>query len=326
MDFNVILEYTTFIKKELLEFYRIVLDKDYVKSLIDPFLNKYINVRYYNESMHPNIKDNVDRIGKDLEDTYKLLQTKEKEELLKNIYSMFGYIIYFDDLVSLDEEIDLIDVFLSDDNIKIDKDKSKKNKLNNWYRLFKKRKVAFMEAFETNKFAIDYEKIKTNVFNVNLKYDIPISYLYSETAIDRAFHSDMVTESAIQLSLVMCSYHILENALNEEFKEHFLINFPDSLWEKNKKSDRFFRYVNNPLALKQMLFSISYSVYLENSIKIKKLIKDGYKFVIIIDDNFDGKTSELPLFSYIMINRKSDFLDLIMNDESLMRIPIIKTR
>ena len=50
MDYNIITEYTTFIKKELLEFYKIALDKAYVKSLIDPFLNKYINVRYYNES------------------------------------------------------------------------------------------------------------------------------------------------------------------------------------------------------------------------------------------------------------------------------------
>ena len=326
MDYNIITEYTTFIKKELLEFYKIALDKVYVKSLIDPFLNKYINVRYYNESMHLNIKDNVERIGKDLEDTYNLLQTKEKEEALKNIYSLFGYIIYFDDLVSIDEETNLIDIFFEDENIKIEKDKTKKTKLNNWYRIFKKRKRAFMELFETNKFSVSYDKIKTNLYSVNLDHDVPISYLYSEIAIDKAFHSDIVTESAIQITLVMCSYQILENALNEEFKECYMINFPDSLWGKNKKCERFFKYVNNTLALKQLVFSISYSVYLENSTKIKKLIQNGYRFAIIIDDSYDGKTNELLLFSYIMINRKSDYLDYIMNDDSLVGIPIIKTR
>ena len=326
MDYNIILEYTNFIKKELLEFYKISLDKAYVKSLIDPFLNKYISVRYYNETMHPNIKDSVDRIGRDLEDTYKLLQTKEKEEILKNIYSLFGYIIYFDDLVSLDTDTDLISVFLSDENLKINRDKTMKTKLNTWYRIFKKRKQAFMKLFETNKFDISFDKIKTNLYSANLTYDLNISYLYSETAIERAFNSDIVTENAIQVQLVLCSYKLLENAINEQFKDNYLINFPDTLWGKSKKSERFFKYVNNPLALKQMLFSVSYTVYKSNSTKIKKLIKDGYRFVIIIDDNFDGKTEELPLFSYIMINRKSDYLDYIMNDDGLVGIPIIKTR
>ncbi len=47
MDYNVIDKYVIFIKKELLEFFRIVFKNNYKKSICMEFIEKYIAVRYY---------------------------------------------------------------------------------------------------------------------------------------------------------------------------------------------------------------------------------------------------------------------------------------
>ena len=50
MDTNIVSEYLKTLKKELLELYKIIFGDRYKKILIEPFIDKYLIVRYCNET------------------------------------------------------------------------------------------------------------------------------------------------------------------------------------------------------------------------------------------------------------------------------------
>ena len=45
---NIAREYIDFSKKNITKYLKIILDKYYAKKIVDPLLEVYINVRYYN--------------------------------------------------------------------------------------------------------------------------------------------------------------------------------------------------------------------------------------------------------------------------------------
>ena len=70
MEYNIIAIYTKYIKEQLLVLLKLVLKKDYNNSLCKKLVNRYIEVRYYNETNYVKDKDFVIRLNKDLLEIY----------------------------------------------------------------------------------------------------------------------------------------------------------------------------------------------------------------------------------------------------------------
>ena len=87
MDLNIINEYLKYVKKSFLEFYKIIFVNKYQKSLIEPFLDKYILVRYNNETSYHDIKNPTSRISKELEPLFQDLQ-RNRHPTLKMINTL----------------------------------------------------------------------------------------------------------------------------------------------------------------------------------------------------------------------------------------------
>ena len=66
MGYNIIEIYTSFIYKKLLEFFKMVLKSDYTKKNCEPFIKKYIEVRYYNETEYRKEKEYFKRLFRKL--------------------------------------------------------------------------------------------------------------------------------------------------------------------------------------------------------------------------------------------------------------------
>ena len=315
MDLNIISEYLKFVKKSLLEFYKIIFENKYQKSLIEPFLDKYIDIRYNNETNYHNIKNLTNRVSKELEPLFIELQSDNNISLLKSIYALFGYIMYLDDAIYFDSSKSLIDYLISDNNLKIEGLSLKKDELNKWLRNFTKGKKEFFRVLETNEYILKEKRIQRGYYNLSLEQNVKISYLYSDTAINKAFTTGNTYEDSLFVLYILASKLVLENAINLDFSRRYCLEFANSLWSKEKKQKRLLEILNNTLAKKYLEIKISLTTYYETKSLIDKLIKEGYLFSLYLDDTFTGKITELYLFSTIFIYKNNEFFDMIINSK-----------
>ncbi len=319
MDLNIINEYLKYVKKSFLEFYKIIFVNKYQKSLIEPFLDKYILVRYNNETNYHDIKNPTSRISKELEPLFQDLQDDTNSSYLKSIYALFGYIMYIDDAIYYDSSKSLIDYLISDNNLKIPDITSKKDELNKWLRIFTKTKKEFFLNLENNEYSLKEQRIDKGLYKLKLEQNVKISYLYSDTAINKAFTTGTTYEDSLFVLYILASKLVLENAINLDFSRRYVLPLASSLMLKEKKQKRLLEILNNTLAKKYLEISINLSTYYEYKNNIDKLIKDGYLFSIVIDDTFNGDITELYLFSSIFIYKNSEFFDMIIDSKE--RIP-----
>ena len=265
------------------------------------------------------IKNPTSRISKELEPLFQDLQDDTNSSYLKSIYALFGYIMYIDDAIYYDSSKSLIDYLISDDNLKIPDITSKKDELNKWLRGFTKTKKEFFLNLENNEYSLKEQRIDKGLYKLKLEQNVKISYLYSDTAINKAFTTGTTFEDSLFVLYILASKLVLENAINLDFSRRYVLPLASSLMLKEKKQKRLLEILNNTLAKKYLEISINLSTYYEYKDNIDKLIKDGYLFSIVIDDTFNGDITELYLFSSIFIYKNSEFFDMIIDSKE--RIP-----
>ena len=97
---NIAREYIDFSKKNITKYLKIILDKYYAKKIVDPLLEVYINVRYYNNEdiKYKNFTSNINYYLRQ-----KAIEMKENEDedtifKIKNTFYLFKYILYFDNV------------------------------------------------------------------------------------------------------------------------------------------------------------------------------------------------------------------------------------
>ena len=324
MEYNIISEYVDYIKKTYLSFFRILLKNKYNRSICEKFVNKYIDVRYYNETNYPKIKDILNRVNKELVDVYEDVYTINDENMLKNIVALFGYILYFDEVYQVTEDVQLVDALIKDENIKIDHDDETKKELRDWYIAYRKNKNKFDGLFESKEFGLLENQIYRKTYMLKLEQNVKISNLYSEYAIDRSFNTGVINEDKQFITYIMASNLILTNAKRLDFSRKYIVDLPNSLFSKIKKMNRLFEILNNPLAKKEIIVKLCYNDYIKNRDMITSRINKGYLFALEIDDNFDGNMDEFVLFPYVLVDEENEYYDAIMNEKDKIDTKIVR--
>ena len=324
MDYNVIEEYISFNREKYLEFFKIILGSNYQKYLCSIFIDRYINVRYYNETNYLTEKDFVNRINKELVDLTKKLADDDNIDDIKNIVALFGYIIYFDDVGIINHDMELINTLVTDDIIKVEKKDDLKQLIKDWYTSLRKGKEIFNNSISTKDFNLLEKRLYKKLNYLELEHNVKISNLYSEYAIDKAYNSGIVNEDKLFVTYILASSLVLNNAINLDFSRYYLVPIASTLFEKEKKFMRLINVINNPLSKKFISIKILYSDYKKNKSKINNLINDGYSFGIELDEKYTGNTSELVLFPYIFVNEDSPEYEMLMREKERLKSKIIK--
>ena len=68
MDYNIIDKYVNYIRENFLKLFKIIFKSNYHKDLSLLFIDRYIEVRYFNETDYVKEKDFINRINKELID------------------------------------------------------------------------------------------------------------------------------------------------------------------------------------------------------------------------------------------------------------------
>lgn len=322
MEYNIINTYINYLKREYLEFFKIILKDKYIKRICEKFLNRYIEVRYYNETNYPREKDILNRLNKELLDVYETIDNKD--DTLKNIVALFGYIVYFDDVYTDFYDGKLLESLVKDETIKINDRKNLKPEIQRWYINLKRLKFDFFNMISSKEWTLSEKSVYRKTYEVDLLHNIKISNLYSEYAIDKAYNNSGLKEDKLFIIGIYVSTTILNNALTLDFSRHYVIELPKSLIKKEKKFERFLNVFNNSLAKKQIIIKIDYTTYLENIDVINRKIKSGYSFGLVIDSKYEGNLDELILFPYVFVPEEHDLFDTIINEKNKINSKIVK--
>ena len=317
-------EYVKFVDTFLINYYKLLLSTKYEKPLVKPFIDKYIDVRYYNKYV---VKEEnfTNRLNKELNNIAKELleENKGKEDKIKNIFALFSYLLFIDGCTHYSDLNLLLKTLFSDKNITLEYSDATKKELNSLIREYIDKKVSFFKIFASEEFYLKGRKYTDNIYHVDLGQNCNVSKLYSQYAVEKAYNSDVVFENRTYLTILMSSSKILSEVISLNFNNTYIVDFPASLLDKPKKIIRFLKALDDDLLRTKICLKFTYRDYKEYKKEVKSLINQDYSVCLELDETYDVNFDDLFLFSYIIVNKKYKYYDIIINSKEDVKTNII---
>lgn len=319
MVVNIINKYTDITRKQMNTYMKLVFGNLFNKEYNDVYIQKYINTRYYNYN-EADVKETFRaRILSELKDTEESLAISNisDRDLIQKMDVFFQYVVYFDDIVKckdLKKKIERV-VKLRKKLLNKFSESFEKNLYNKMIE-FKEQKAKMLESFDTDDFYLkltNYPK-RYNVYRVNLKHNVEIPLEYSEFAINKAFNSGIIQEDKLIVEYYLVELNILKDILKQKFSKQYIVEFSETVFKKSKKLKNLLKIINNPITQDKIILKIQYEDYLRNKEKIHDILRDGYKFAVILDDSFVVNSRNVPtldIFKYVILNKQLEFYEKI---------------
>ena len=317
-------EYIKFVDSFLVDYYKALLDKKYDKNLVKPFINKYIDVRYYNK-YEVKEKDFTQRLNVELNNVASTLmkENKNKAELIKNIFALFSYVLFIDGCTRFQDLNMLLKTLFNDNNISLKYNGEQKKEVTSLIRAYISKKVDFFKLFNTSEFYLKGKKYTDNIYNIDLGQKCNLSKLYSDYAIEKAYNSDVVYENRIYLALIMLSSKILSEVLALEFDNSYIVDLPISLFGKDKKFKKLLRLLDDDYLKEKISLKIMYKDYKKYKKQIHALIKEGYGMSLELDETYNTDFENLFLFANILVSKKYKYYNIIIDNQENIKTNII---
>ena len=317
-------EYIKFVDNFLTSYYKLLLDGKYDKNLVKPFIDKYIDVRYYNK-YSINEDDFTERLNKELNGVAATLmkEHENKKDQIKNVFALFSYVLFIDGCTKFNDINILLKTLYADKNISLKYTTEIKRSVTSLVKTYITKKIDFFKLFETTEFFLKGKKIDKDIYMIDLGQNCNLSKLYSDYAIDKAYNSTVVNENKVYLTLIMLSSKILSEVIALDFTNSYIIDFPITLFEKSKKIMRFLRAMNDELLKEKISIKIYYKDYQKYKRYINDMITNGYSISLELDDSYTTNFDNLYIFTNILVSKKYSYYDIIINNKDIIKTNII---
>ena len=317
-------EYIKFVNDFLMNYYRKMLDNKYEKGLVEPFVSKYIDVRYYNKS---DLKESnfTKKIDKELKEVLKIQLKKysKRSETIKNIFALFSYVLFIDGITHFKDINTLLKAMFKDENITLEYTDETKSEISELIKKYITKKVDFFKLFNSGEFFLKGKKIDTNLYHIDLGQKCNLPELYSENAINRAYDSEVVFENRIYLAMVMLSSKILSEVIALKFNNYYVVDFPRTLFSKPKKIIRFTKLLNDELLKDRVSIRIKYKDYKDFKRTVNEIIKEGYSVSLELDETYVTDFDNLFLFTNIFVSKDAPYYDTIINNKDAIKTNVV---
>ena len=333
MTINITDQYIELTKKQITSYMKLIFERKFNKEYNEQYIEKYINIRYYNyyeNDINSTIRRKILDHLKQTEENIVVDHVQDRE-LIQNMRVFFYYILYFDNVVyykDLKKTIEKIAKL----RIKILNKKEDEFEENLYQKMikFQEKKEELIKRFEAEEFSLKISNYpdKLNIYRVNLKYQIKFPLLYSEFAIKKAFNTGTVNEDKLTIEYYLTVVQILKDIIKLNFKRQYIVEFADTLLKKPKKLKSLLNIINNSAIQDKICLKIKYEQFVAQKENIYGLMREGYRFAIILDNSFevDYKNIEsLDSFKYIILNKNlKNYDEIIKNSKNKKNIIEIK--
>ena len=311
MASNLMEQYIKNTTKFIKSFTKMFFAEKYNEEISNEFISTYIESRIYSygESeqrfFYRRIYASLVKKKKELIKQFPKLDERVFEDNLK----IYQFIFYIDGVRPINDIDEFVRLVCSSRKTKFEVQDAIKNFQGRVLKAIKKyheEKEDFLKKYETTDFSLDIEKytLIDNTYKVNIDYEFKIPYIYSNKVIDEVFNDGTVNEDKLIIEYILLTIICIKDINKGNFATKYLVDFAKTLYKKQGKLKQTLKVLDNSAIQDKVFLKIEYQDFEENKELIYSLIKDGYKFAIIIDDTFTPNLIELKklsIFKYMLV-------------------------
>lgn len=307
---NVMDEYVQFNKKCFHKYLKLILDKEYNKSICDELIEAYVNVRYSNyldeESERLTLDKKIEK-SLDLAVERLLYELAPKyEPIIRNSCYFAPYLYDLDQLYLLEAQkratekiyMDRVKVYKTEDLDFI-------RNLNDMLMQDTRKRKEFLDSFESPTFSLEYHKMGKSELKVELKNNITFPELYSEAAIKKVAERDNISEDLTTIGFLELASVIINDIACCDFEKIYYIDLPMSFFEKKIKISRLFTIIDNVFFQDKVRILINYECFSRFKGSVTEYMRQGFVFGLVLDESFNYSTENiefLELFDKILMS------------------------
>lgn len=295
-------------------------------SIKNDFIKLYIKSKYYN--LNEDRSTNIKLVMKNLKTNLKnkandLFKQKPKNRaVINDCLLTLNLIASLEQAKETIEDVQVRDEFYKKEIMKYsnnwDDDFSEEmvSKINNiqdkYYGFLKE----LLEKLDTSVFELKCESLTNhkNIYGVKLDHNLSFSKVYSDYIIDKTYSEGIVAEDKILVLISLLSRKLINDMINYQFGNKYLLYIPGSLYGKEKKIASILKIIDNDYIKSNVYITVTFEELINNKKTIKEIRKKGYGFALVIDKEYKitSKDSGYIYFAdYIFVNKAEVNIDNI---------------
>ena len=162
---------------------------------------------------------------------------------------------------------------------------------------------------ETNQFVLNYDELssKKNIYVLNLEHNISFSKVYSDYIVDKVYSDDIIAEDKSLIELSLLSIELINNMLDANFKNKYMIYLKESIYGKDNKLSKVRGVMDDEFIKNSLYIIIHYEDIIKNKKIIKEMKKSGYKFAVLFNNTVEvSETNQsiLSIADYLVMDKK----------------------
>lgn len=327
MSRNVVKDCLDFDRKNILEYFKLIFNGKTTKGLSNQMVDYYFDLRYYNILDNKNIINNI--INGVKKKTYDYI--KEENIKIDNIHDevynslwILKYILCFEKALTDKKIMKLLNGLEEKVNKRNQKQDALKIKLfpmiKNNYAI----KEKFVKKCSCKDFELDIKSTNLqNVFYTTLKSNVKIPELFSTLASNKVYNSGTVNEDKLLVLYTLISIKIMGDVNNFDYDKKYVITFDSNLLNKKNKCKQLFKIFDLDFLKDRMIMEITYDEFIANKDIVYEYIRDGYKFAVIINDDFSENIQLLEVFEFIILNGKIEKISKLKKIDNVLITDLI---
>ena len=332
MKTNLMETYINNLENFIKSFSKAFFAEKYNEEISNYYLETYINARIHNEGdetqryFYKKVSSSLQEKTREIRGDYKYLEDK----FFKDIENMYEFIYYADGLRKIND----LKVF-SKEICNIRKTKfgymqraGLDERLFRLMRDFISSKVQLVEEPLSEDFSLNIQKyiLIDNTYKVELKFNFKIPYIYSQKVINEVYNEGTIFEDKLMIEYDMLVAECIKDIDRGDFDTTYIVDFASSLLPKKSKLKQVLRIIENEAIQAKIVLKMKYTDLDNHREQMYDMIKDGYRFAIIVDDGFEFDALELKkldMFDYLIVPVNGKNYEDIKDNETIMSSEII---
>lgn len=278
-------------------------DRDLVNEITikNEFFKAYINVRYYNiyeanEFSNPRfvsrVENTIKKLGSKMISEYKGSDNKYSDKIEKYI-RLFMTVANFEQIYNSRADnkrkqelyFKTLNNYYRDDDLDNSNIKYLVNSIIKIKKKYDDTIFYILDSLSSDEFGLKFSRINDlkNTFGVKLLQNIDFDKMYSSYIINKTYKEGIIAEDKISVTIALLLKQLVLDMLNADYDKKYVIYFPSSLYDKEKKCERFIKSLNDDYAKSHVSVLVSIKDFLDNRDYIKEFTKEGYNFSIVYD-------------------------------------------
>ena len=330
---NIMEQYVKNTRNFLKNFTKMFFAEKYNEEISNEFISTYIDARIYNFGVaehrffYRRIYSSLVNRKKELEKEFPKVDGKVLEDNLK----VYQFIFYIDGVRPIADLNEFVKMICASRKIKFEVQeaiKSFEGRILKIIKQYQEEKESFAKKYETTDFTLDIEKytLIDNTYKVDICYNFRIPYIYSNKVISEVFNEGIINEDKLIIEYMLLTLVCIEDINKGNFTTKYLVNFANTLFKKQSKLKQTLKTIDDSAIQDKVFLKLQYSDFETNKELIYNLMKEGYRFAIIIDDSFEPTLTnlrKLSIFKYMLVPEKCKNYETIKEEQTKINNIII---